>query len=212
MYTPKPYQRLFFDIETTANPKTVALMPDPSAPGNLKDPLKIEQAIIDKKSEQIAAAPLDPDYGQVLCIGYTLDPYQPAATLHGDEPAMLRDFWRILAEVNGRCVGYNIIGFDLPYLLRRSFAFGIQPPIIPSLARFRTDPVTDLMAILYNWDNRSKGLKTVAKLYGIPNAAEGVSGADVASLPIEKVLEYCKSDVALVCQLYNRMNGVYFSL
>lgn len=45
---------LFFDIETTANPDAIALLPEPSAPANYKDQDKITQYIIEKKAEQIA--------------------------------------------------------------------------------------------------------------------------------------------------------------
>lgn len=66
-------KRLFFDIETLANPETYGLMPEPKAPANLKDPEKIAQAIVDKRQEMIDNAALDPDYGQILSIGYTTD-------------------------------------------------------------------------------------------------------------------------------------------
>lgn len=45
MYKTSNPRRLFFDIETRANPAACALMPDPKAPANLKDPEKIAAAI-----------------------------------------------------------------------------------------------------------------------------------------------------------------------
>ena len=65
-------KRLFFDIETAANPENLALMPEPKAPGNIKDPVKIAAAIAEKKQELIDMAALDPDYGKVLSIGYSI--------------------------------------------------------------------------------------------------------------------------------------------
>lgn len=61
--------RIFFDIETQANPENLALAPEPKAPGNLKDPAKIAAAIEEKKRDLIESAALDPDYGKVLSIG-----------------------------------------------------------------------------------------------------------------------------------------------
>ena len=120
--------------------------------------------------------------------------------------------WDALKECAGNCVGYNILGFDLPYLMRRSMALGIHPPYIPNLAKFRTEPVTDLMMILYNWGgDRYKGLKQVARLYGIPNGCPDVDGSKVKDLTPDELTAYQTSDVRLVMALHQRMNGVYFS-
>lgn len=83
---------------------------------------------------------------------------------------------------------------------------------MPNLAKFRTEPVTDLMMILYNWgSDKYKGLKQVAKLYGIPNDCPDVDGSKVKDLSPQQLRDYQTSDVNLVIQLYERMNGVYFS-
>ena len=223
LYTNRKEPRLFFDIETRALPQACALMPEPKAPANLKDPEKIAAAIAEKKAEQLSTAALDADYGQIVSIGYAIcfsnEPTQAPVTvlLNTGEPGetetdLIITFWKHFAACGGRCVGYNILNFDLPYILRRSFALGIRPPSIPNLAKFRTDPITDLMAILYNWGNdRYKGLKTVVKLYGIPNDCPEVDGSQVATLSVDDLLKYQASDVRLVMALYDRMNGVYFN-
>lgn len=220
-YTTRNQARLVFDIETAANPENLSLMPEPKAPGNLKDPAKIAAAIEEKKAEAIASAALDPDYGKVLSIGMateggitvmvnkTIYPNAPGAV---EESAMLGTFWQELAWTNGYCIGYNILGFDLPYLMRRSMALGVKPTLFPNLAKFRTDPVTDLMAILYNWGSTPyKGLKTVAKLYRLPVECPDVDGSMVANMDAETLIKYQRSDVALTMSLYQIMNGVYFS-
>jgi hypothetical protein len=201
--------RLFFDCETIANLDSVQFMPEPEAPGNLKDPEKIKAALEAKRQEQIDRAALDPDYGEIITIGYATQPNGPVTVLQGKEPEMLVEFWRVLADCGGRCVGYNILGFDLLYLQRRSMAHGVQVPFL-NLAKYRTDPVTDLMGILYNW-GQAKGLKQVARLYGLPVACPEVDGSLVGTLPLEKIIEYQISDVKLTISLWQRMNGVYFS-
>ncbi len=221
-------KRLFFDIETAANADALAFMPSPEAPANLKDPEKIAAAIEAKRLEQIERAALDPDYGKILSIGFSYggevhvllnrEVYYPppdglASVNTVSEADMLRVFWKELAlEAHGCCVGYNVLGFDLPYLLRRSFALGIRPHFPPNLARFRTEPVTDLMMILYNWgSDRYKSLKLVAKLYGLPVVADDIDGSMVASLDADQIARYQISDVKLVMALHERMNGVYFN-
>lgn len=203
--------RLFFDIETQAAAEALAFMPTPEAPGNLKDPAKIAAAIEEKKQEQIDRAALDPDYGKLLSIGYAYHEDDDVIVKIADEVTLLECFWEAFVACNGRAVGYNIIGFDLPYLMRRSLAMKVNVPIVPFLAKYRTEPVTDLMGILYNWD-RAKSLKLVAKLYGLEVLAEGVDGSQVSTLKPDQLALYQKSDVYLVQQLFKRMNGVYFGL
>jgi DNA polymerase elongation subunit (family B) len=205
---------LFFDIETSANPEAVALLPDPSAPANYKDADKIAQYITEKKAEQLAQAPLDADLGKVIAISLQSG-LENAVEVHltGDEetqtePELIRWFWEAFASCEGRCCGYNIIGFDLPYLLRRSFDLGIQVPFQPQLARFRSEPTTDLMAILYNWGT-ARGLKWVCKRYGIENPLPELDGSMVAEMERETLRQYAANDVYLVIELYKRMCGVY---
>lgn len=216
-------KRLFFDIETTLNPGVIDLMPEPAAPANLKDPEKIAAAIEEKRREMIEKAALDADFGRILSIGYSTgdgdwihvmvneDVYPDTFPYNRSEEQMLKAFWDRFKECNGACVGYNILGFDLPYLMRRSMALGIKLPFVPNLAKFRTEPITDLMMILYNWgSDKYKSLKQVAKLYGIENAAPDVDGSMVAGLDADQLIAYQISDVKLVMALYEKMNGVYF--
>ena len=92
-------------------------------------------------------------------------------------------------------------------------ALGVKVPYLPNLARFRNEPVTDLMMILYNWGNdRYKGLKQVAKLYGLRVMCPDVDGSKVATLDRETLRKYQASDVDLVQQLFRKMNGIYFNL
>lgn len=232
-YTTRKPARIFFDLETAANPENIALMPDPKPPANLKDPAKIAAAIEEKKAELIEMAALDPDYGKILSIGYALGPNLPISVLMVGDPVCVEwdekgeevafsevseadiicEFWDTFARCQGSCVGFNILSFDLPYLMRRSMYLGIKVPYLPVLARYRSDPVTDLMAILCNWDTyKAKGLKQMAKLLGITPLCPDVDGAMVAKMSREELRSYQVSDVDLVQRLFLKMNGVYFNL
>ena len=113
------------------------------------------------------------------------------------------------ASENSQSCGYNIIGFDLPYLMRRSFALGIKPPMVPDLRRYQTHPTLDLMMVLYNWQN-FKGLKFVAQRYGLINPLPDLDGSQVKDMDPDTLRAYVENDVNLVYQLYKRMQGVYF--
>lgn len=205
---------LFFDIETEANKHALEFMPEPNAPANYKDPEKIKAYIEDKKAEQSKTAALDPDYGEIIAISYQYGVGGELATLlaselEGGEAELISRFWRAYADANGRSCGYNIMGFDLPYLMRRSFSLRIMPSVKPFLAKYRTDPTLDLMAVLYNW-GQAKGLKWVCKRYGMQNNLPDLDGSQVAEMDAETLKAYCANDVDLVVALYQRMHGIYF--
>lgn len=203
---------LFFDIETTANKDSLQFMEEPTAPSNWKNPDKIAAYIENKKAEQAEKAALDADYGKIVALGFKEDGF-PIHSILSDiemsEREMIEVFWQYYKEQGGRSCGYNIIGFDLPYLMRRSFALGVKPTIIPNLAKYRTSPTLDLMMVLFNWYG-FKSMKWVAKRYRLDNPLPELEGSQVATMDGETLRAYVENDVYLVYQLYERMKGVYF--
>jgi hypothetical protein len=113
------------------------------------------------------------------------------------------------AKEKGQSCGYNIIGFDLPYIMRRSFDLGIKPTIIPNLAKYRSLPTLDLMMVLYNWSG-FKGLKFVAQRYGLHNPLPDLDGSQVKNMDSATLKAYVENDVNLVYQLFKKMKGIYF--
>jgi len=205
---------LFFDIETTANPEAIGLLPEPTAPSNYKDADKIAAYIEAKRAEQVEKAALDPDTGQVVAISAQFDSGVLGYwTLMTDdivtEKFIIEEFWQTFMIHSAESCGYNIIGFDLPYLMRRSMALGIEVPMRPVLAKYRTEPTCDLMGILYNW-GPAKSLKWVCKRYGIPNPLPDLEGSQVADMDADTLRAYVENDVNLVVQLYEKMKGIYF--
>jgi DNA polymerase elongation subunit (family B) len=203
---------LFFDIETEGNPEVFDMMTEPTAPANYKDADKIAAYIAEKKAEQQSMAALDSDYGRIITIGMQLGIYgTPITTLINEvgEKEALEAFWFYFNRAGGVSCGYNIIGFDLPYILRRSFALGVKPSIIPKLAKYQTYPTIDLMGILYNW-GQAKGLKWVCKRYGIENPLPDLDGSKVKDMDQETLIKYSINDVKLIVDLYKKMAGIYF--
>ena len=207
---------IIFDIETRANKEALEFLPEPQAPSNYKDEAKIRAYVEDKRIEQVDKAALDPDYGEIIAIGIAF--LDPLGNLKSEEykthylfseAEMINRFWKYYAENSGRSCGYNIIGFDLPYLLRRSFALGIQPSIIPDLRRYQTHPTLDLMMVLYNWQNY-KGFKFVAERYGIHNQWSELDGSMVADMNKETLVNYVANDTLMTYELYKKMKGIYF--
>jgi hypothetical protein len=230
---------LLFDIETVARPEALSALPDPTAPTTYKDPTKIAEYVERKRADQFAAAALDPDTARVVSIAwrdaekrdaeievYAINvngddvtklrvPAGARATIYPDnerdfEGEILKRFWNALTEHRGCSTGYNILGFDYPFMLRRSMALGVRPDILPRLARYQDAPTRDLYALLYNWQP-GKGLKTVCELYGIENPLARFDGGDFANMSLQERVDYAVNDVRLTRELYLRMSGVYWA-
>jgi hypothetical protein len=202
---------LFFDIETEANKEALKYLEEPSAPSNWKDPVKIAAYVEEKRQEQIDRAALDADFGRVVAIGMKIDelPVQSFSIHNNTESDLIGYFWDLYYKERGQSCGYNIIGFDLPYLMRRSFDLGIKSSITPNLAKYRTLPTLDLMMVLYNWSG-FRGLKFVADRYGIPNPLPDIDGSQVADMDADTLHAYVQNDVTMTYLLYKRMQGIYF--
>lgn len=204
---------LFFDIETAANPDAEKYLPEFTAPANYKDPVKIAEYIEEKRKAAIESMALDPDYANIVALSYQIYPERKnIVTLLKDvthtEYEIIQTFWTAFSYAMGRSCGYNIIAFDLPFIMRRSFALKIKPYFIPSLAKYQTNPTTDLMGILYQW-GQAKGLKKVCDMYGIPNPLPELEGSQVATMDAETLQKYSANDVYLIVELYKRMQGIY---
>lgn len=88
-------------------------------------------------------------------------------------------------------------------------ALGVVQKYKPFLAKYRTEPMRDLMGILYNW-GQARSLKWVCQRYGIDNPLSELDGSKVAEMDGETLRKYVENDVRLVYELHEKMKGVYF--
>lgn len=207
--------RLFFDIETEADMEAVDKLPEPLPDARLKDPKKIQASIEKKKGDLVSKAAINPATAKIVAIGYQVgvDGEVKAVVNKDGEVDLLDHFWELYADARGKCVGYNILGFDLPVILRRSLVHGIMPtdpPVV--LAKYRDYPITDLMHILSNWSNQQwESLKQVVKMLDIPvDFSEEESGEFVQYMTVEQIERYVTKDVEAIVHLYKKMNHIYF--
>lgn len=151
---------------------------------------------------------LDPNFGQILCIGYAIDD-ERAGIVHGDDEAgILTEFWTI-AKGADRLVGHNLIAFDIPFLWKRSILHGVRPSI--DLA----DQSTQFDTMLA-WDlampRKHTGLDLLAKLLGIPTSKSEMHGAEVYDYyragKLDAIYEYCKRDVEVTRSVYRKLTFI----
>lgn len=77
-------------------------------------------------------AALDATTGRVCAIGYLTDSKEIIETaIDLNEVDLLRRFWSIATKMrseNRKVIGHNIAGFDVPFIVRRSWILGLRVP------------------------------------------------------------------------------------
>jgi hypothetical protein len=168
---------IVFDIETIPQDaaKLLALAPEFTAPGNLKDPEKIAAAIAKKKADYTADAALNWKTAEVVLIGAGDDtgirPYTGAT-----EKELVGDFLMLLGGALADGVvagGHNVKGFDLPMLVNRARVHGLRvPSSVMSFQRGRPtwyEGIFDTLEMLsFGRAFDGNGVEDVARVFGLP--------------------------------------------
>ena len=217
-------------------PYNSKLWPHKWKKGNIKDPKKIEaknkeregaynQAAADGLLWKHLKAALDPALGRVLYIGFTGSSSEPVLGFSSkDEAVNLELNWELYESTKregGRVVGHNWLGFDLPYLIRRSWLCDVTVP--DWIYQIRGDRIyfdemfIDTMKI---WPMGRRGadepsLNDLAAMFGVGGKADEEVTGETFHLywngsPEEhaKALKYAQQDVRLTAKIVELMGLV----
>lgn len=167
------------------------------------------------EDEQYAKSAFDATFSSIVCIGMLefTDHFEPrgaVAWYGGDERELLRRFWSKLAQDRPTLfITHNGLGFDLPFLKKRSIIHQVKPSVDINLAKFRTEPVYDTMAIWSNWDTRGwVKLDVLARALDVETKSG--SGEQVAAMWEKgqrlELARYCLQDTYVTYACYCKMN------
>ena len=188
--------------------------------GNAKDPVKRakieadhEIAFWQKKNDKAA---LDPATAEVCAIGY-----QGAATIIDIRPSekeMIEAFWQTYKDIDSGAreicsmVGWNIFGFDLPFLIKRSWILGISIPRGVTNGRYYDKMFIDAKAEWNQWEygwQMKAGLSQVAKLLNVHQPrlhnVKGANFSKVLETHYDKAHAYLSDDVQELYDIANRI-------
>jgi DNA polymerase elongation subunit (family B) len=167
------------------------------------------------EEEQYAKSAFDGTFSAIVCIGLLefsdqMEPRGAVAWYGGNERELLRQFWSRVAQARPSLfITHNGLGFDLPFIKKRSIVQQVRPSLDINLAKFRTEPVYDTMAIWSNWDHRGWiKLDVLARALNVDTKSG--SGEQVAAM-WEKgqgrdLALYCLQDTFVTYACYCRMN------
>lgn len=207
---------LVFDVETVAMEGAADFLPsDFKAPENYKDPEKIAAHIAGQKAAALDKAALDVDLLEVAALGFcwpglvvqTIDRSQAS------EAGMLAEFWNTVEGASG-LVGFNILGFDLPALIRRSQYLGVKVPLAAlNIDRFRTPHVDLMLKLSFDGKLTMRKLDFYCRRFGITAGSDdALCGADigaaVAAGQWDKVRGHVRADVEKTTALAFRLGYI----
>lgn len=202
------------DVETKSLPREIltSIIPDFKPAGNLKDPDKIAADLQKKSDDWFESAALDAHRGEIIAIGLKRGQGIMPLMFHGQpEAEMLRDLRSFAtAESDSIVVGHYILGFDIPYLCRRMWRHGIQPPrqwldCTAWKAHWAFDT-----AQVWTCGNREQKISLDNLAWHLGYGRKTGNGADFAKLyetDREAALDYLRNDLKLTEQCYLKMRN-----
>lgn len=161
---------IVFNIETAGLPKDeiLHLMPEFSAPSNYKDAEKIQAYKAKKQEEWLLDAAGSALSGKVLAIALQ-EPCKDVAFFAdgADETQILQNFWDFYRNhCDCRFVGFGCNGFDIPFLVRRSW---LNRVVVPNIfrGRFLNGNFVDLLQVWGCGTSERATLANLAKFFGV---------------------------------------------
>ena len=198
---------LFFDIETLPAEKEIhAILAE------IHRKKVMDGKTVKELEAFLADTTFDGAYGRIACISYAIN-NNPVQTLCQSEQEMLNEFWKIAKTID-LFVGFNIIDFDMRFIYQRSIIKGIRPTRDLTFARYRSNPMYDLMHEWSKWNQQNKiSLDSLAKALSLPSSKGGeIEGKNVAKAWEEgrrrEICEYCEKDVELTRKIYKKMTFI----
>ena len=210
-------QTIIFDVETgpLADSELSALLPpfDPAEvkTGNLKDPAKIAEKIAEAEANHrrdfFDKAALDPLTGRVVAIGLLYpDSGECDVVGHDNEAESLRAFWSVCRGEMGRVnqmIGFNTHGFDLPFLIRRSWKHRVAVPFGIRRGRYWGEEMVDLREAWQLGDRQARGsLDSVARHLGVgAKNGDGKAFAELWRSDRKQAEAYLRNDLELTAKV-----------
>jgi DNA polymerase elongation subunit (family B) len=167
------------------------------------------------------------EFGKIICIvvGKLFEKesgeigLKTKAFFDHDENRLLRDFKTMLDKMEGatvRLCAHNGKEFDFPYMSRRMLIQGIPLPSILNLSGRKPweNPHLDTLELWKFGDYKHyTSLDLLAAIFNIPSSKSDMDGSQVNSVyykdnNLEKIKNYCISDVVVLTQLFLKLKGM----
>lgn len=205
------------DIETAPIEDVDTYLCAVQAPANYRDPEKIAKYIEEAAVKERDKAALDPDLCRIVALAFQIEGEHEVkgdvARTEAEEQALLTRFWNAVRTANGMggvsLCGFNIAGFDVPVLARRSLYLKV-PDVKFRFGRYayQRPQIVDLMDPLTMDRHEAFKLRPKdwwVKRMGLAGAQDDNTGKNVPTLVAlglwDEILHHCKADVVKEVQM-----------
>lgn len=158
----------------------------------------------------------DGGFGAICVIGYAFNDEPAKHIICDDESSGISQFLMAAHEAMDAAnhagiefIGHNLTGFDLPFLWKRAVINGLPHAHIPKDAKHGMGRVFDTMTAWAGYKDRIS-LDTLAGILGLPSSKDEMDGSMVCDYWLEgrkeEIATYCKKDVELTRQIYERIS------
>lgn len=170
------------------------------------------------RNKKIDKAALSPMTGEIIAIGYG-DATGRRVIHAASEREILREFWAIFRMATmptngGKLAGWYVFGFDLPFIVQRSWFHEIAIPAgVVQNNRYWNAAFIDLMDVFNLGRRDHSGLDDVARFFGV--GEKNGDGGEFAKLwrsgeatERMKAVEYLTNDINLTLAVARRIGAV----
>lgn len=223
-------KRIYLDIETLPPPERERPRVRERINKRLRETNeRIDDAEFERRVEcEFRRLAMDAAWGRLICLCVLIE--NPDGTerrnllgmdsvtgkFHLDEARTLRRFWQLMRdEINIRrdtFIGFNLLDFDLLFLVGRSSLLDIKPPFNISFRRYQQHPIYDIMWEFTRWHHRIS-LDDMAHAFGVASSkTDELDGSRIYDFYLAdrhgEIADYCARDVLLTRTLYRRLNFI----
>jgi hypothetical protein len=182
---------VFTDIETAPHGDAERMLPEFKHNAGTNDADKRAAQIAEKRAKALADAALDPDLCRIVAIGAWWDNEDTPRIIHcldeGEERYALSDYWRTYRTIRHEhpytvIVGSNVLGFDLPVMVRRSLYLQVEVPMLER-GKYRHRDVIDLKSLLCDDDRLAwRSLEYYCRRFALDVPHDPIDGAQIPAL------------------------------
>lgn len=179
-----------------------------------------KEAEVEYWEQIIDKAALSPITGHILAIGYhSTEKGNTVIVMEDDkitETLMLELFWKQYLRCFNqprKMIGHNVIGFDFPFVINRSWILGVEVPTQVFDGRYLDR--TTIGDTMLHWTCGQHGkfikLDTICRAMGVKGKMEGMDGKDFGRVfreDREKAEAYLLDDVMAVVAVAQRQGFV----